>query len=90
MTKDPEASLAAIRAAGDDFEVLARCVKKAEWLEDTPGNHRQQYRGAAALPLPPTLFPSGVCTLGSVPPPTSHTRVLLLRLDGRATGAFGR
>merc|ERR1719248_394781 len=46
--KDPEASLAAIRAAGDDFEVLARCVKEAEWLESTPGNHRQQYRAAKA------------------------------------------
>merc|ERR1719248_344403 len=48
MTKDPGAALAAIRAAGDDFEVLARCVKEAEWLEEVPGNHRQQYRAAKA------------------------------------------
>merc|ERR1719155_179032 len=43
---DLETALAAIRAAGDDFQSLYEAIKKAEFLDATPGDHRQAYRAA--------------------------------------------
>ena len=46
MGKDPEQTLQAIRACGDDFESLAKTIKEAEWLAETPGEYRQQWRAS--------------------------------------------
>ena len=43
---DPDTALAAIKAAGDDFQSLYEAIKKAEFLDATPGDHRQAYRAA--------------------------------------------
>lgn len=43
---DPETALAAIRAAGDDFQSLLEAIKKADFLDAMPGDHRQAYRAA--------------------------------------------
>ena len=43
---DPDAALAAIKAAGDDFQSLYEAIKKAEFLEASPGDYRQAYRAA--------------------------------------------
>ena len=42
---DPETALSAINAAGDDFQSLYEAIKKAEFLNATPGDYRQQLRG---------------------------------------------
>jgi len=43
---DPDTALAAIKAAGDDFQSLYEAIKKAEFLDATPGDSRQAYRAA--------------------------------------------
>merc|ERR1712224_1143330 len=45
---DPDTALAAIRAAGDDFQSLYEAIKNAAFLDATPGDHRQQLRAAKA------------------------------------------
>ena len=52
---DPEVVLAAIKAAGDDFQALYKAIKGAEFLDAMPGDHRQQLRGAFFAPVPVTL-----------------------------------
>ena len=46
VVADPDTALAAIKAAGDDFQSLYEAIKKAEFLDATPGDHRQAYRAA--------------------------------------------
>merc|ERR1712144_60158 len=43
---DPDTALAAIKAAGDDFQSLYEAIKKADFLDKTPGDYRQQLRAA--------------------------------------------
>ena len=45
---DPDTALAAIKAAGDDFQSLYEAIKKADFLDKTPGDYRQQLRGKRA------------------------------------------